>query len=941
MASTDEKKVKEQKGELTRLTNPNKPIYLDQTKTAQLEIYLDGDKLVHVIKRADGKQSDKEDDYINNLNKLVQVKPKEKGDNIEWSVFLSSGSARKNNIIKVVIPKEVDVSMGEFQTSENSNRVVVRNYQKFGSYNFKNEEYLSKRVLTISEQRILSSGTYKEIANSGVPINFKTKKYVKPLQTDLHSHFNAVLPARELIEFAEENNIGLSLEDFSSIKSSNAQAYAVIEEIYHNSFVEKHKEALQAVLEKCEGNEKLAEKISSWLNKEDDKSNALMNRADSIFAYVGKLKEFDKDLAEDLENAKNEKVEIGQLFPKEFKRTSKFNTFLNAFSFSPDKQNDFDKLDDNNRLRGKFLAFAKGDKQIDSIKLKNALIKIGKYYENQGQTYCELSLFHSSKEQFLSAVTPKMMNEVFEKSHVNVRFLTAISREIKGENPNQKYDNLRERTASAINSLSNAYVVGIDYCGEELENVKEILPSIKQVASEIMVNYPGKTIRIHAGENDYNCDNVYESLNAIQEVRFEAENYLKSKGINREISYPDVRIGHGVYGLDDRSLELLEKMGGTIELNPNSNLSFNHISGMKDIPLEKIVDFMTEKGEDGKLHLKKDCNLKIVIGTDGPGMYDGGAKQNQIALLAQGLSDEKAALLFEKIEQSEKFHKEKVSSNSPEKLKLDSLIKSNYKNAILEFDKQQGNNEFKANKLKENFKLVEKNFEGKKPLTILGLTQRQYEAHKNDLIKKYLPIVKKSIECGSYIQLDASNVGAVCLVNDICNALGNGTLKNSIKLNTSTADLPEEFAENMAIDFKSSKKAKVSTKVLNETLEKKGTVIVIGGGTKAAKQVAKAFANEKGENIIFDPEFGGVAGEYSRYETSVGQEIISIEKDEGILTKVGENLQNDVLKEAAKTLSEEKEVLDLESEKTNNDKTNSDDLEKDNGRTMQKEEQGE
>lgn len=964
-------------------------IYLDESKTAVVDIYEDGNGgYIAKVRRA-GKSRDEKvdnkDDYINNLNKMIKV-DKESGE-----IYLS------NNGKNVAKENVVNVFVGQVKTE--NGKPVTTNYQEFGGFNVDKQEYTSIRKLTLPEQRILSSGTYKEIADSGVPISLKDAEYVKPQKTDLHSHLNAVLYPEELVELAKENGASFSYENFSKVHSYNQEAYLVVAEIYQPKLIEGNKEFLQEIAARSENEYKAVQNVSKLFNalyqeSKDGKLSidSLSNEGidseliksicsrvkdfkgrvvrelseedvNSLTAYVETqrafaekipngieestknhdkenykldsafLKEADEFRAVDsqfskaYEKFRNEKINANDFFKnfeklegktseeKEINNTRelKYRSICSALSFSPDKQNDFDKLDDINKLRGKFLNFAKGQDKIDPENLKAALMKIGKHYSSTEEFkrfkdkfkdenfYCELSNFHSVKDKFIEAIESGIMEEIEKETGTKIRFLTAISRNI------DSYDKLQQSTKTAIDSLDCKYVVGIDYCGEELTKVEELAPSIKQVTRELIINHPGKTIRIHAGENDCNPTNVYKSLELIKEAKEQVEEALKESGKEGQVEYPDVRIGHGVHGLNKKTLKLLNEMGGTLELNPNSNLSFGNIKNTDGLPLDVIIDFISKEDENGVRHLKKNLNLKLVIGTDGPGMYEGDGAQNRHALLGQIKDSEKAKVLFELIERSEKYYQNKSNLPQKEKINLTQSQKSELRD-LTDREYSEGNkvlnkrkertpkaNPYAAEKLKNKFKKVEKVFNEKQPVAIIGLTQAEYKKNKEALVKKYLPIVKGVIECGGYIQLDTSNGGAVHLVNEICNRLSSEygvsgkMLKEGVKLNTNKTEFPtnlKNIKSNMSIDFTSSNRHFKHT--MSEVKDKNGAVIAIGGGTLAEKQFQSSFLNEQGGKIVFDPEFGGMSEEYSKFSSSCGQEVHSGKEVEKIVSKVTE-----------------------------------------------------
>ena len=97
-------------------------------------------------------------------------------------------------------------------------------------------------------------------------------------------------------------------------------------------------------------------------------------------------------------------------------------------------------------------------------------------------------------------------------------------------------------------SSKDPYVVGSDFIGEEINDIEDLKPAIKQIVQDIAYYDKGFTVRIHAGENDSLKDNVEKSIkmcrtiiktrtrNAKNKNRtwiiFKRSEYRRRKGIN-------------------------------------------------------------------------------------------------------------------------------------------------------------------------------------------------------------------------------------------------------------------------------------------------------------------------------------------------------------------------------------------------------------------------
>ena len=154
------------------------------------------------------------------------------------------------------------------------------------------------------------------------------------------------------------------------------------------------------------------------------------------------------------------------------------------------------------------------------------------------------------------------------------------------------------------------YIVGSDFMGEEINDISELKPVIKELVQYAVKEDNGFTIRIHAGENDSLRDNVANSIKCIKESLEEGQ------------KIPNFRLGHGLYTADLNSEEgkiLMEEMketGAVLEFQLTSNVRLNNLSSVSKHPLKK--------------YLKN--GVKCVQGTDGCGFYGIDTIDEQIAL---------------------------------------------------------------------------------------------------------------------------------------------------------------------------------------------------------------------------------------------------------------------------------------------------------------------
>ena len=139
------------------------------------------------------------------------------------------------------------------------------------------------------------------------------------------------------------------------------------------------------------------------------------------------------------------------------------------------------------------------------------------------------------------------------------------------------------------------YVVGSDFIGEEINDIADLQPAIKEIVKYVGEEDKDFTIRIHAGENDSLRDNVRKSILCVKEALAEGQ------------EMPRCRIGHGLYSEDLNSeagkelLELMRETGVVIEFQLTSNVRLNNISDLSNHPIKKFFNNGVKcvQGKDG------------------------------------------------------------------------------------------------------------------------------------------------------------------------------------------------------------------------------------------------------------------------------------------------------------------------------------------------------
>lgn len=224
------------------------------------------------------------------------------------------------------------------------------------------------------------------------------------------------------------------------------------------------------------------------------------------------------------------------------------------------------------------------------------LMKIGENYARQGIRYAEITMAGIEKPENLRAIHDAVPR-VKQKYGVDLRFLVGIPRTMDRAHLHP----LLEKTKILAES---PYIMGADIIGYETNKTSHLMEELESLAKWIRSG-PHKefTLRVHAGENAKNPDNVFEVLKLADKHKVR------------------VRVGHALHGLDAKSLDLAAKLATqqrvVLEFNPDSNIALNNMDRLEQVPLAAC----RQKGID------------YVLGTDGSGIY--GTSALQLALAAQ------------------------------------------------------------------------------------------------------------------------------------------------------------------------------------------------------------------------------------------------------------------------------------------------------------------
>lgn len=282
---------------------------------------------------------------------------------------------------------------------------------------------------------------------------------------------------------------------------------------------------------------------------------------------------------------------------------------------------------------------------------QDKLLWIAREFKKQGIYYSEIANTDLVKLglpaiEFLEEVH-SIMPQIEKETSVKLRFLAAIRRIpltiIKDQITSRNY--LRENLDVLKAVAKSPYVVGSDFIGEEINDIKDLKPVIDELVQYVVNEDNDFTIRIHAGENDSLRQNV---VNAIKCVK-------KATPAGHKV--PRIRIGHGLYtpNLNTKEgkelIKHIKEVNAILEFQLTSNVRLNNLNDLNNHPL--------------KIYLKN--GVKCVQGTDGYGCYGTDTIDEQLALKnLLGLSEEDFLQMRqvedEVIQNSEEYFAKKMKS---------------------------------------------------------------------------------------------------------------------------------------------------------------------------------------------------------------------------------------------------------------------------------------
>lgn len=207
------------------------------------------------------------------------------------------------------------------------------------------------------------------------------------------------------------------------------------------------------------------------------------------------------------------------------------------------------------------------------------LSRIAEDYAAMGVRYAELSWYDVLKAEVLRTIH-RELPAIEARTGVRLRFLAAFSRHDDFEWDLDLLDRLETL-------LPSDYLVGVDVMGHETNSSAAFAEVLRRLGRLATRARPGLVVRVHAGENPAHPENIRVVTECLEDEAVE------------------LRIGHGLYGVDEPTLQRLVRQRAIVELNLSSNLALNNIRSINEVPLRRYLD----------------AGVRLVLGTDGYGVY--------------------------------------------------------------------------------------------------------------------------------------------------------------------------------------------------------------------------------------------------------------------------------------------------------------------------------
>lgn len=264
----------------------------------------------------------------------------------------------------------------------------------------------------------------------------------------------------------------------------------------------------------------------------------------------------------------------------------------------------------------------------DNSLFKDLLLWIARTYASQGIAYAEISdttLVKKYESVKMLEEVHEVMPDIYRETGVRIRFLAAIRRIpltiVKDRRTPDDY--LSQNIAALKGTILDPYVAGVDFVGEEINDIISLKPVFYEI-DKLLTLDPDMVIRVHAGENDSQKDNIAHSIECVRDC------------LPDGVSMPHMRIGHGLYTYSftsqkgRRLMKMIRDLGVVLEFQITSNVRLNNLNSLANHPLRQ--------------YLKE--GISCVQGTDGAAIYGTSPRDEELSLICLlGLDHDQAAMM--------------------------------------------------------------------------------------------------------------------------------------------------------------------------------------------------------------------------------------------------------------------------------------------------------
>lgn len=539
--------------------------YLDKEKDIQVHLYKTQniDELCFIIRTPYHKTGN----LISNLAKICGVETiKDEND---------------MKIIKGIIPASLN--------DDNEEVYIFRLGGMKLANIYKNRIEIKARIPAISKTLMSQTKDYKLSIHQTILKSYILKKL--KFRTDLHTHMNANLSPDVLIALGIKRQLRYPLY---YIKKLNLKLT---------------KEQEEAIYKQREGVEKQfenSELVGKYLTRKID-DNTFINFADLILNNIENAEENISKIRNSLVLLKDGQAVFTNLEKLYLYRYvfCKGTTSKDTFEFGIEEVNTIPEKDIRKYVIQMLEDAKPGSKYVDNTLRQDKYLWIAREYQKQGIFYTEITDTDLNKNgepaikvlEDAHGVLPK----IEEDTGVKIRFLIGLRRiPLTIRKEEWVTDNYLAENLIVVKAVAkDPYVVGTDFIGEEINDISELKPMIKELVKYATDEDDGFTIRVHAGENDSLRDNVAKSIECIKD------------SVEKGKKMPRFRIGHGLYTADLKSKEgkaLMKEMkdtGAVLEFQLSSNVRLNNLTSLENHPLKEYLA----------------NGIKCVQGTDGCGNY--------------------------------------------------------------------------------------------------------------------------------------------------------------------------------------------------------------------------------------------------------------------------------------------------------------------------------